>query len=72
MSIRLCFVTVGYALTLDNPLASYLFERVNLPGRQVSGVVASLEANQGVWAYRAWVGKFLLLWGDLLLLGKFR
>ena len=68
MSIRLCFVTVGYALTLDNPLASYLLERVNLPGRQVSGV-ASLEANQRV---RAWVGKFLLLWGDLLLLGKFR
>ena len=48
MSIRLCFVAVGYALTLDNPLASYPPERVNFPGRQVSGVVAPLEeANQG-------------------------
>ena len=59
MSIRLCFIVVGYALTSDNPLASYPLERVNFPGRQVSGAVAPLEeANQSgllgrrVWAYR--------------------
>ena len=47
ISPRPFFITVDYVLTLGILLASHLPERVNFPGRQVSGVAARLvEANQ--------------------------